>query len=281
MNTVVTISKLKVSLVRIWMFLVVAGLSVEIWKYVFHLPKVELVYFLGLSYEKNLPTWYVSCLLLICALQLVFIASVKRKAMAPYVWHWWFLAAAFFYISLDETSTLHEHASSWFDFDGVLHFGWVIPAGIVVTIIGLSYIKFLTHLPRTTRWRFVTAGAVYVGGALGVELLLGYWTDMAGTHNIVYGLIDLIEEGMEILGVTLFLIALADYIASQTGRLWITLCGAEESLFHDDATLASAPVESLHASSFSPEQHCNEVASACGNAACPNTEEVVCGSCEV
>ena len=57
--------------------------------------------------------------------------------------------------------------NSWFDFDGVLYFGWVIPASVLVSIFVLSYLKFLAHLPAITRFRFVRAGAIFVGGAMG------------------------------------------------------------------------------------------------------------------
>ena len=88
----------------------------------------------------------------------------------------------------------------------------VIPAAIVVTIIGLSYLRFLGALPPRTRWQFLRAGAVYVGGALGVELVLAWWTDRVGDKNFVYALIDLVEESMEMIGVGLFLLALLEYL---------------------------------------------------------------------
>ncbi len=34
----------------------------------------------------------------------------------------------FLYISLDEFISIHEEMSNWFDYDGVLYCGWVIPA---------------------------------------------------------------------------------------------------------------------------------------------------------
>ncbi len=58
-----------------WMFLVVAGFCVEAWKYIFYFDDdLEWLYFLGLSYEQNLPTWYSSTLLLLCAVLLVLIS---------------------------------------------------------------------------------------------------------------------------------------------------------------------------------------------------------------
>ena len=57
-----------------------------------------------------------------------------------------------------------------------------------------------------------------VSGALLMELPLGYWTDLEGTDNLTYGMIDLVEESLEIVGVSLFLYTLLDHLASLTVR---------------------------------------------------------------
>ncbi len=84
------------------------------------------------------------------------------------------LGVLFFYISLDDFTTLHENANSWFNLDGIFYFGCVIPAGLIVAVLGLAYIPFLESLPAKSTRRIVVAGILYVGGALIIELLLGY-----------------------------------------------------------------------------------------------------------
>jgi hypothetical protein len=152
-----------------------------------------------------------------------FIALAKSRDRGGYLGHWWFLAAAFLYISLDETVAIHESASTWFDFDGFLYYGWVIPASAIVTVIGLCYLRFLAHLPRRPRWQFVVAGAIYVGGALGVEFVLGYWVDLTDSQNLIYGLIDWVQESMELAGVTLFLCSLVEYLGGPSCQLQLVL----------------------------------------------------------
>ena len=127
------------------------------------------------------------------------------------------------YISLDEFVQLHEEMNDWFDLGGILYFGWVIPAGFAVALFALTYAGFLIHLPRSVRTQFCLAGATYVTGALGIELLLGYWTDIAGNRNFTYALIDLVEESLEMLGVSLFFLALADYLCTPSGTVQIAL----------------------------------------------------------
>lgn len=200
-----------------------AGLAVEILKATVSLGDYKIIVPLfSLSYEQNIPTWYSSALLLSVSASLAFIASGTRKTGAPFVRHWWGLSAAFLYISLDETASIHEGAG-FLKLHGVLYFSWVIPASVIVAAIGVAYLRFLAHLPRRTRVRFIVSGAIYVFGALVMELPLGYWTERQGSRNFVYAAIDVVEEGMEILGATLFLLALAGYISERRFALSLSL----------------------------------------------------------
>jgi hypothetical protein len=210
--------------------LVFFGFWAEVWDDLIRLEDPwDLIEFFGLSYEENLPTWFVSVLLSGCATALALIALATRQAGGRYVAHWWGLAVAFFYISLDEVVQIHEEMSDWFDYGGVLYFSWVIPAGIAVAILGLIYLRFLGHLPGHFRNRFVLAGGLYVGGALGTELALGYWTDMAGRSNFTYAMIDLVQESLELAGVALFFYSLVEYLCQPAGGLGIELAPPKAS----------------------------------------------------
>ncbi len=207
-------------------FLAAAGLASELHKYVLFHERTYISQMFSLSYEKNVPTWYSAGLLLVSGITLALIASVRRRQGAIHVGYWWGLSAAFIYISIDETVSIHEYAGRLVEAGGgFLYYDWVIPGAVVVLTFGLFYIKFLMKLPRWLCNRFILAGCVYVGGAMGVELFLGYWTDNYGTHNLGYGLIDLVEETMEMLGATVFLLALLEYLAGET-RILVREAGA-------------------------------------------------------
>jgi hypothetical protein len=202
-----------------------AGLAVEL-AYAVWRPRglTPVLGFLSLSYEQNLPTWYSSGLLLCCALALALIAREAALTGAPRRLHWWGLAVAFLYMSLDEAVGLHEHLGESLELQGVLYFGWVVPAGALVAVLALAYLPFLADLPARPRRQFLVAGVLYVGGALGMELPLGYWTERHGDDNLVYALIDLVEESLELLGVSLFLSALVEYLGA---RVRVTLVPPE------------------------------------------------------
>jgi hypothetical protein len=154
----------------------------------------------SLSYEGNLPSWYASVLPLLCAGLLAAVAAGEAVDRG----RWRMLAVGFVYISIDEAVGLHELLGELFDTEGVLHFGWVIPAAAVVLGVGLAFLGFLRRLDRPTARRFVLAGALYVTGAVLFELPLGWWTERHGSDTLGYALIDWCEETLEFTGLTLF-----------------------------------------------------------------------------
>lgn len=195
------------------------GLIAELLHYLAPTLRWAILPFLSLSVESNFPTWYSSGLLAGCALLLILIAVGVRQSGAAFFRHWLALGLVFLYMSLDEAIELHENLGQLVELHGVLFFSWVVPAGVLVLFIGLAYLSFLKHLPRQARLRFIAAGLLYVGGALGVELPLGYWAERAGRENLVYALIDWVEETMEIFGATLFFVSLLAYLRQHFGEL--------------------------------------------------------------
>ncbi len=159
---------------------------------------------LSLSHEGNLPTWFSSSLLLLCALAAGSIARTRPPGRR----HWWGLAIGFSYASLDEAVGIHENLGGNFDTSGVLYFDWVIPAIAILAVLAAIYLPFVRALPARTRTRLIVAGVIYVGGALLMELPLGWWTESAGDDGLGYAMIDWVEETMEMVGASLGIVAM-------------------------------------------------------------------------
>jgi hypothetical protein len=222
MNIHVSCRGLRRTLLIVWACVIGLGLASELSYYVFDFaPLARRVQHFSLSYETNLPTWYSSSLLFLAGVILAVIATEKSRARDRFRLHWWALALVFVYVSLDEAISLHEDWGGWTRAGGVLYFDWVIPGTILAVIMLIAYARFLWRLGPRTRDAFVLAGACYVGGALGVEFFLGYWSDLHGVDNLGYALIDFVEESLEILGVSLFIAALVDYAAAYGTQLRI------------------------------------------------------------
>lgn len=195
------------------------GLVAELLHYLAPSVRTSLLPFLSLSIEGNLPTWYSSGLLACCGLLLLALATGVRQRGGPYVQRWLLLGGVFLWMSLDEAVELHENLGQLVELHGVLYFSWVVPAGVIVLLLGLAYLPFLRHLPQKTRRRFVVAGLLYVGGALVMELPLGLWVERVGRDHLGYALIDWVEETLEIFGATLFLLSLLSHLREHHGEL--------------------------------------------------------------
>lgn len=173
--------------------------------------------------ECNIPSWFSSCLLFIASVLLGLITLAQRQRRDGFLGRWLLLCLIFAFLSLDETAQLHELSIApirdSFHTSGYLLYPWIVPAGIVVALVGLSYLSFLAKLPRDTRRLFVAAAVIYVGGALGVEALSGRQASLEGEHNLAYHMIITIEELLEMTGVVVFIYALLHYISRQFATL--------------------------------------------------------------
>ncbi len=118
------------------------------------------------------------------------------------------MAFGFLLLSLDEIAGLHETVNSLIDMN------WAIPGGILTVGIGLSFVQFLRNLPPSTGMLFLVSGALYVGGAVGMELVAGGAID---ADTLSYNLITAAEEGLEMAGALLFLYSLLHYMQTPGG----------------------------------------------------------------
>src|SRR5688572_24749726 len=134
--------------------------------------------FFDLNRERNLPTWYQGLALLLCAVLLWGIAGARARAGASGVRHWRGLAVIFVYLSCDELFKWHERTveplRAWLNLtDGFLLYTWVVPAVVLVALVAALYARFFFRLPPDARRLFACAAALYVGGALGMEIVGG------------------------------------------------------------------------------------------------------------
>jgi hypothetical protein len=180
------------------------GLCAELW----HIDGVTQQ--LSLSYESNVPTWIATILLFSSAIAA---GSIARR-VTLFRRHWWGVAIVFAYASLDEAIELHEHLGGHFAAGGVLYFDWIVWGALLLVALVLIFWPFVRALERVTRRRLIVAGCIYIGGAIVMELPLGWWTDRAGTDGLGYALIDWVEETMELAGAALALRALVKHEAT-------------------------------------------------------------------
>jgi hypothetical protein len=165
--------------------------------------------------EANIPTWFKAATLLLCA-QLLFLISVSQaRNDAPYSRHWRDLGILFLFLSMDEIATIHEEVgaeiTAFLQTTGIFLYGWVIIGIVFVTAFVMVYAGFVRSLPRMPRYLFVLAGTIYVGGALGLKMVEGWYVDNYGEANIGIILLITVKQFMQMSGVIVFLYALLGY----------------------------------------------------------------------
>ena len=200
-------------------------------KYVLGHPKLKgFVPLFYLDLESNVPTWYSSFGLAAAAVVLGLIAMVKLARHDAYRRHWAFLSGLFWLLSIDEVAMIHElpidPLRERFHTTGLLYYPWVIFGLLFVGLVGISLLGFLRHLPAPTRNGFLLAGLVFVGGAIGVEMLSGVQADLCGEENLTYAMITTVEEFMEMTGVVILIYFALRYLHQECGQGCLTF-GAE------------------------------------------------------
>lgn len=179
-----------------------------------------------LGHERNLPTFYSSITLLICAALLGIIGLANWQKRLGSTLQWSALAIVFTFLSVDEVLELHEHLNEpmreIFGASGPFYFAWVIPYGIAVMLLGATYIRFFYRLPRTTLRLFLVAAALYLGGAVGMEMIGSLVMERFGRSGL-YVAEYTVEELMEMTGVAVFIYALARYIETQLNDIRIRI----------------------------------------------------------
>jgi hypothetical protein len=179
--------------------------------------------------DNNLETWYSSMLLLGCALLLGVIASAVRRQAAGGWIPWAALAITFVGLSIDDLCRFHEMMSDpmdlLFEYPGPLHYSWVIPGAVFVTVFAAVFARFLKRLPPRSRWSFIGAGALFLGGALGMEMILGIETKSHGSSSLTFDLLVSTKKLMQLLGSTAFLYALLAHVRDHLPDLSIRPAG--------------------------------------------------------
>ncbi|HSG15936.1 MAG TPA: hypothetical protein VLE70_06390 [Anaerolineae bacterium] len=188
----------------------------------------KIVRLFHVGQEGNITTWFSSMLLSMSAVLLALIAAGKRARREPYIKHWTGLAVIFIYLSLDEAAKIHELTidplREALNLTGALYYAWVIVAIPLLLLLAVLYLHFLLDLPGMTRLLFVAAGAIYVFGGMGMDMVGGIVLTSDLERSLALAdLLIIIEEFLENVGVALFITALVLYMKQEPDMNELTL----------------------------------------------------------
>ncbi|GAB4524859.1 MAG: hypothetical protein Tsb0014_03640 [Pleurocapsa sp.] len=177
--------------------------------------------------EANFPSLYSAIILGFCSYLLNIITTIRKSFDRRDTKFWKALSFIFLYMAIDEACSIHELLipvlRGALNTKGALFFPWVIPAFIFLIIFLIIFKNFIYNLPPKIRTLFIVAGAIYVGGALGMEMVGGYFADVMGFNTKAYWIASTVEELMEMLGIVIFVHGLLCYIKSYSTNLSFSL----------------------------------------------------------
>lgn len=157
--------------------LVLLSLGVAFCHLVLHWRVEALTQLADVDMESNLPTFF-NVFLFFIAGMLFFLHG--KVAEGKHRRGWMLMALVFLFLGIDEGSQIHEKLMfitlrtlhigkdggdlSWF------YYAWVIPYGLAVIALALALSRWLFHISPALRKNLFISGAVYVFGAIFLEM---------------------------------------------------------------------------------------------------------------
>jgi len=188
---------------------------------------------LNLDGEANVPTFFAALLLVIAAACLAVRALHEHQLGGHEVRHWAILSGGFVYLGFDEAARLHELFGRPARFllgnldTGPVH-AWVLFGLVILIVVVAGFFPFLQRIPRRTARLLVLAGALYVGGAIFMEMATSAYAHRARAEDAVAPMLmaaeiglTVVEEGMEMSGVLLLIYAVLDDLRRRGADLQI------------------------------------------------------------
>jgi hypothetical protein len=170
----------------------------------------------ALEQEGTFISLYSGLTLGFCSLLLALIAYIKKTRGSRFAKSWQALSYIFLYLAFDELCGIHEILipilKTFVDAKGFIFYPWVIVGSISVIVFLIAFRDFIFNLPPKIRTLFLIAGAIFVGGALGMEIIGGYLGDVMGFSSKAFWLVSTLEEVLEMFGIVIFIHALLSYI---------------------------------------------------------------------
>lgn len=178
--------------------------------------------------EQSLPTLFSIFLHLAASLSAAMVAWTLRQQVLPQVRAWLMVSAVFVLTMIDEQVGNHEKLiqplRARFDASGGFHYAWVIVGIPVAGLLTLIFLRPVLALPRDIRKLVVLSAALFLGGALGAEMLGGAYVSAGNSlHSLGMEPFLHLEEGLEMVGLSTFIYALLSYRVRYFGAFSLDL----------------------------------------------------------
>jgi hypothetical protein len=170
----------------------------------------SLVRLFSLNVEKNVPSFFTTCLWLINAMLFLMIWKTRSDQHGRR-WTWLLLAWLFCFFAIDEYFSMHEplapYLRSVLHASGIFYYAWIIPYGIGVMGLAWCVVPVLWKLDNRARFWFIAAAITFISGSIGLEMMEGWYFEMVKQKDDIYFIMMSVEESMEMIGLVMLVYA--------------------------------------------------------------------------
>ena len=125
--------------------------------------------------EQSIPNVLSTAGLLAASLTAWLIVHVNPMGNPRVARGWRVVAAILLFLAIDEGAGMHDRLAgvgqAAFDTHGIFFIGWILPYLLLLGITGLVLLPVALSMPSRTRLRLIVAGAIYIGAAMGMEMI--------------------------------------------------------------------------------------------------------------
>lgn len=164
--------------------------------------------------EASVPTWFSQVLFLLAGVGSFLAAAVQTERAQRRLWL--LLGVLGIWLSVDEVAALHEyalqtiHVLAYQDSSPTMQFNaWWLVAPVLAAAASWLLWHIVRLLPRRTTMLFAAGGALFLVGAVAVDVLAN---TAARETFLNQGILVALEEGMELVGCATVLYAIVDYL---------------------------------------------------------------------
>jgi hypothetical protein len=201
--------------------LVILSFSGQVYRYTIGSDRY-LVSLFNLDEEYNIPTLFNSGLLLLSSLLMLGIGTCASQSSCRFSLHWKGLSLIFGIMAVDELLLFHEQLSTPIrtiaNLSGIFYFAWVIPASVLLVILAAVYLRFFLSLSGRMKLLVSSAAFLFIGGALGFELIGGTFQTGLRSDTLQYAALTNAEETLELSGLLVLIHALMLHLEERIGH---------------------------------------------------------------
>jgi len=216
LNVNVSLKNFTLAQVAISSFILLLGLASYLFThFTGHGSLLGLIRLLDVGDEQSIPTYFSVLNLLLASILLLIIYIYERGNQIKGALFWLLLSLVFFYLSVDESASIHENFVEVNTF--LVHKGFIsqvldthqwLPFGIFFLVLfAIVFIPLFKHIDKGTLRKFFIAGFVFVSGAVGLEYLGAVMLKtgfVESRSDLIFAIRRLCEEGLEMYGIVIF-----------------------------------------------------------------------------